>query len=94
MHLTRLSQPHKRLKKRASAPNPLSCKKSKLTKDGGGTGAKSAAGDAAPREGRKRLRKKKKSSAASNDGRAGGASVGGRSVAGSGDRASVSAADV
>lgn len=94
--LTRLSQPRKRLKKRASAPNPLSCKKAKLVKDSGGAGAKSAAGAAAARDGRKRLRRKKKSLAAGSDGGGGGGggSVGGGSVAGAGERLGVSGADV
>ena len=61
----RMSQPRKRLKKRASAPNPLSCKKPKLA-NAGNAGGKGAAGSSDASEGgRKRPPKKRKNHAAS-----------------------------
>ncbi|CAM9597168.1 unnamed protein product [Ascophyllum nodosum] len=61
----RMSQPRKRLKKRASAPNPLSCKKPKLA-NAGNAGGKGAAGSSDASEGgRKRPPKKRKKHAAS-----------------------------
>ncbi|CAM9688263.1 unnamed protein product, partial [Sphacelaria rigidula] len=58
----RASQPRKRLKKKASAPNPLSCKRSKAAgQDGGGNpaaGGKILKASSAETEKRRRKRKK------------------------------------